>query len=320
MPRLSVLIPSYGHEAYLRQAVASVQAQTWSDWEIVLVDDRSPDGSWALAQELAADEPRLRIFQNAENLGSYGAQQEALSRANGGLIAVLNSDDFWAPGKLETQVGLLESHPEASACFVHGVPCLADGFPLSEPPVWPDRAGKAVRYGGALVHENRILASGVVFRREGLRFHTSLRYSGDWAALIEANMRGPLVSSAEMLTYWRQHDTNSYRLSPKQAWEEIRVRQAIRRQGTDFPAEPGELAAGLSMNELNLAALNILFGRMAQAASGPVDSLPLLKRRLAARGPKKWVQKRIWPQVSDFSQYTPPQSEPDPLELQAYAP
>jgi glycosyltransferase involved in cell wall biosynthesis len=320
MPRLSVLIPSYGHEAYLRQAIESVQAQTWTDWEIVLVDDRSPDGSWALAQELAASEPRLKVHQNEANLGSYGTQQEALNRAEGELIAVLNSDDFWAPDKLAAQVSLLDEHPEAAACFVHGVPCLADGTPVPEAPVWPDRAGRAARYGGSLAHENRILASGVVFRRQGLRFHTSLRYSGDWAALIEANMRGPLVSSAETLTFWRQHDTNSYRLSPKQAWEEIRVRQAIFRQGATFPAESGELEHGLLMNDLNLAALNILFGRMGQAASGSVGSLPLLKRRLAARGPKNWVQRRIWPQVEDFSLYNPPQSEPDLLELQAYAP
>lgn len=320
MPRLSVLIPSYGHESFLRQAVSSVQAQTWTDWEIVLVDDRSPDGSWDLAQALAAEEPRMRAFRNEENLGSYGTQQQALNRAEGELIAVLNSDDFWEPHKLAVQVDLLDRHPECSACFVHGVPCQKDGTPILEPPVWPHRAGASARYGGSLAHENRILASGVVFRRKGLRFVTSLRYSGDWAALLEANMRGPLAHSDQALTYWRQHDSNSYHLSPKQAWEEIRMRDMIRRQGSGFPAEPGELEDGLLKNELNLAALNILFGRMTEAARGPLGSLPLLKRRLAARGPKDWAQRRIWPQVEDFSLYNPPQSEPDALELFAYAP
>ncbi len=316
MPRVSVLIPSYGHAAFLSDAVASVQAQTFSDWEIVLVDDCSPDDSWPAAQALAASEPRLRAFRSEANRGTYGTQQAALERAEGDLIAVLNSDDFWAPEKLALQAQALDRHSEASACAANGVAAAADGSAQDAPALFPFSGEAPARPWGSLLHENPILASGVLFRREGLSFRSELRYSGDWMALLEAMLRGPLAPLHAPLTFWRQHDSNSYRLSPKQAWEEIRVRRAIR--AFDWTQAPGfgpEGEASLEQNGLNLMALHALFGQMPEARRlGPGRRDPRRWKRWAALHlPPDWVRRRLWPQVEDFAAFAPPAFEPEPF-------
>lgn len=106
VPAVSVLMPSYGHAEYVAEAIQSVLEQTWTDWELVVVDDCSPDDSNRIIRSFA--DPRIRLFISEVNRGTYGAQERALQLAEGSLIAILNSDDLWTPRKLEVQVELLK--------------------------------------------------------------------------------------------------------------------------------------------------------------------------------------------------------------------
>jgi len=264
VPRVSILIPSYNHAAFLKVALESVQAQTFTDWEVVLLDDGSRDNSVEVATQFAESDPRINVGVNPQNLGTYGTQQWALDMANGEFVAVLNSDDFWHPTKLQLQVDRLDAQPDASACFVLGRTTDADGSPIQDVDIHGAWSRDASSREWPLLHfENRILASGVVFRRP-LSFETTCRYSGDWIALLRAYRRGPLALVPEQLTYWRQHDNNTYRQSPAQAWEEIRVRESIRAQ---FPGPRDSMI----QNEVNLWSLRLLFG-------DAKESLELAKR------------------------------------------
>jgi glycosyl transferase family 2 len=114
-PALSVLIPTYQRREYVCRAVRSVFAQRYQDWELIVVDDGSTDGT---RQALQAAGPRLRYVWQ-ENRGVSAARNAGLRLARGEIVAFLDSDDRWLPDHLETVVAMLERYPEvvlASTC------------------------------------------------------------------------------------------------------------------------------------------------------------------------------------------------------------
>jgi teichuronic acid biosynthesis glycosyltransferase TuaG len=113
IPRVSVITPVWNAAATLGETVASVQAQSLGDWEMLLVDDGSTDGSRAVAERLAAADPRLRLLGWAENRGPAVARNAGIRAARGRFIAFLDSDDRWRPDKLSRQVAVMEGEGEA---------------------------------------------------------------------------------------------------------------------------------------------------------------------------------------------------------------
>jgi len=106
-PLVSVVTPVWNAAATLGAAVASVRAQSLGDWEMILVDDGSTDGSRALARGLAAADPRLRVLARADNGGAAAARNDGIRAARGRLIAFLDADDRWYPDKLARQTAFM---------------------------------------------------------------------------------------------------------------------------------------------------------------------------------------------------------------------
>ena len=113
-PAVSVVIPLYQTERYIRQTLQSVAAQTFEDFEILVIDDGSSDCGPALASSFA--DPRLRIISQA-NRGLAGARNTGIREARGAYIAFLDADDLWAPEKLAEHVACLEAQPEVGVSF-----------------------------------------------------------------------------------------------------------------------------------------------------------------------------------------------------------
>lgn len=302
-PRISIIIPSYNHGRFLKECLQRVIDQTFTDWELILVDDGSKDDSVAIAKSIL--DSRIQVYENDVNLGTYGTEQKALGLSRGEFIAVLNSDDLWHVEKLARQVDLLERHPEAVLCYSLGWKISDSGVIDTEDDVhldWPQEEIQDVL--PFLMYENRILASGVLFRREGLRFETTCRYSGDWLALLAQARRGPVTCLAERMTYWRMHDNNSFVLSPKQLAEEIRVRRAIAQVGAGWARSPeqlGKVIEGLGKNSLNLSVLAILFkDRPAALFAGltairfMADKKRAVKRTLSMFLPMSYLRRHFW--------------------------
>lgn len=108
-PRVSVIIPTFNRSAFLRQAIASVQAQTYADFELIVVDDGSTDDTAAAVAGF--DDPRI-IYVHQENAGRSAARNRAMAQASGEYIAFLDDDDLYLPHKLAVQVAFLETHAE----------------------------------------------------------------------------------------------------------------------------------------------------------------------------------------------------------------
>src|SRR5579864_7726046 len=93
-PFFSVIMAVYNHQDYVEQAIQSVLAQTDTDWELVVVNDGSTDGSWDVLKKLAARSPQIVLLQQA-NAGAAAARNNAVAHSRGSWIAYLDSDDCW---------------------------------------------------------------------------------------------------------------------------------------------------------------------------------------------------------------------------------
>ena len=110
-PRVSVVTPAYNAEPYLAQAINSILGQTFTDLELIVVDDASTDATAAILAGYR--DPRLRVVRNERNLGVVGARNRGLAMARGEFIAPFDADDISLPTRLEKQVVYLSDHPEA---------------------------------------------------------------------------------------------------------------------------------------------------------------------------------------------------------------
>ena len=119
-PRVSVIVIFLDAARFFEEAVASVFAQTYADWELLLVDDGSTDGSSALAREYSArnsDRVRYLTHPRCENRGMSASRNLGLREARGEYVAFLDADDIWLPGKLAQQVEILASYPSAMMLY-----------------------------------------------------------------------------------------------------------------------------------------------------------------------------------------------------------
>ncbi|HQY88194.1 MAG TPA: glycosyltransferase [Tepidisphaeraceae bacterium] len=119
-PTVTAIIIFLNGEKYLREAIESVLKQTFTDWELVLCDDGSTDGSTAIAKQYAARFPdRIRYIEhpNHENRGMSATRMHGVANSTGKYIAWLDADDAWLPNKLARQVEILDAHPEAAMCY-----------------------------------------------------------------------------------------------------------------------------------------------------------------------------------------------------------
>lgn len=110
-PLVSIITPTYNHEKYIGECIESVQAQTFSNWEMIVINDGSTDKTYEAALKSAGNDPRIRVI-NQENKGIFRLAEtynKALSLTNGKFIAILEGDDYWEHDKLEIQLEVMEN-------------------------------------------------------------------------------------------------------------------------------------------------------------------------------------------------------------------
>lgn len=115
--KVSVIMASYNHDKYVGRAIESVIKQTYSNWEMIIIDDCSNDSSVQIIQQYKDE--RITFYQAKENQGTICTFNELLKRARGEYIAILGSDDMWYPDKLQKQIEYLENNNEIAVCFSH---------------------------------------------------------------------------------------------------------------------------------------------------------------------------------------------------------
>jgi len=107
---VSIITPCYNSSKYIVEMIESVLAQIYQNWELLITDDCSTDNSRMIVMEYAAKDPRIKLFQLVENSGAGVARNNSIKNANGRYIAFLDSDDLWAPEKLERQLAFIKDN------------------------------------------------------------------------------------------------------------------------------------------------------------------------------------------------------------------
>jgi glycosyltransferase involved in cell wall biosynthesis len=231
----SVIIPCYNRNEYLVEALKSVRDQTRPVREIIVVDDGSTTPVQAPRDW---DGPPLRLVRT-ENRGVSAARNFGVSLATGSFIAFLDSDDAWAPRKIELQEDALSSSPDCVAVFTHRIE--KPDWPVCPPLDYPPPDASDHLFWRCLWKENFITLSSVMVRRETLLrvggFNEELRYCEDrelWFRLLTA---GRFVQVSLPLSYRRLHPrqmTNNFDAITvhRRKWRLI----VMREQGTRLAA------------------------------------------------------------------------------------
>jgi len=162
-PCVSVIVAVYNDAARLPRAIASIAVQTLTDWELIIVDDGSIDATRSVAEDLAAANPRIRTIFIAHT-GPGAARNAAIAEARGEWIAILDSDDYAAPERLERQLAFAQAHPTAGLVATQAWRIASNGRAWGTWAPGPDtiEAFRAKRDSGSLIY---FVHSSVMVRR-----------------------------------------------------------------------------------------------------------------------------------------------------------
>jgi alpha-1,3-rhamnosyltransferase len=212
---VTAVIPSYNHRDYIGAAIESVVSQTHPRMQLIVIDDGSTDGSVALLEQLAGRHGFELLTQ--ENGGVCRALNRAIrERARGEYIALLGSDDLWAPDKIELQLQRLRADPGAELCFSQAIsfersPQQTRGKPFPARP----REGRVV---GRVVLRQHVPAGTMLFSRrlyDALGGFDERLREEDWDFVIRAAARTRFVAVQRPLLYYRTHARNTMRTRPR---------------------------------------------------------------------------------------------------------
>ncbi len=197
---VSIIMPSYNTADYIGASIRSVQAQTYSNWELIIVDDCSTDNTDAVVAQFL-DDKRIRYLKNDHNSGAALSRNRALGEARGEWIAFLDSDDLWAPEKLDKQITFM---------------CI-NGYDFSYTDYMIQLNGQWLPwvYTGPSVVTRRKMYNycyfstiTVMYRRKkiGLIQIENLRKNNDYAMWLQAIEKSNCYRLPECLSYYIKHD------------------------------------------------------------------------------------------------------------------
>jgi glycosyltransferase involved in cell wall biosynthesis len=227
-------MPVYNAEQYVLQATESILTQTFGDFEFIIIDDGSSDGSTAILQELAARDARIRLISRP-NTGYTVALNEALSLARAPYVARMDADDISMPTRFEKQIAYLRSHPD---CVLVGSRILTIdpfGSPLYEPhhPLVHEEIEKQLLngVGWAIVHPVSMIVRSHMVALGGYR--VEMEPAEDLDLFLRLAERGKIANLPEVLLYYRQHvkSVNHTRYEEQNKATGVIVAEAYARRG-----------------------------------------------------------------------------------------
>ena len=208
MPMVSVITPTYNRAHMLKDAIESVLAQTLTDWEHVIVDDGSTDGTAALVQDYVQRDSRIHYLYRT-NGGLPAARNAGLAEARSAYVAFLDDDDLFLPDKLKQQVAVMARRPDLGLLYapvreVHDNRDTAKSLPP-----------RLIRTFEELFHGNTPQVSSVLVRRACLDqvggFDETLRHCQDYDLWLRLAARFPFDYLSEPVAVYRRHRTNMSR-------------------------------------------------------------------------------------------------------------
>ena len=207
-PLVSIVMPAHNYGRFIAEAIESFVAQTFADFELIVVDDASTDDTVEVVQ--GYDDSRIALIKRQVcSCSGVWARNDGLSAAGGSLIAVADADDVSLPDRLEQQVNFLRRYPEIDIVGGGLIPVDQNGSPIGLPVLKPVYRNRPDRYRKALLMGRPVVLHGtLMFRKhilKQLRGYGDYASSGDYEFLLRASRYFRLCNLNEILIYCRQH-------------------------------------------------------------------------------------------------------------------
>jgi glycosyltransferase involved in cell wall biosynthesis len=201
VPRISVLMPVYNAEAYVSEAIASILHQSYADFELLVIDDGSQDGSMERISSFTDN--RIKLIRHSINKGLVVRLNEGLAVASGDYIARMDADDISTPDRLRVQIDFMEQHPQIGVCGSRGL-LLGTNVKWGEA-LHPEEAKCRLLFRCCMIHPT------VMIRRRALQksrlcYEESFRHAEDyrlWSELVEHTAFSNLP---DLLLSYRLHE------------------------------------------------------------------------------------------------------------------
>lgn len=304
-PLVSVCVPSYNYGRFLSDCIRSVQEQTLPDWELLICDDCSTDGTKEIVERYVAEDERVRYIRNECRLGMNANLSRVAQQARGKYLKILCADDWLLPACLEQMAGLLEKYSRVVLGTSAVVMTEEDGTPYevnflfgTEVAVLPgakmlNRMARGHGFGG----NSSFLIRSSAYRRVG-GYDPTVRYAADYDLAARLCRIGDYLHTDAALFYGRSHPNSSTSKDPKKLVDVVdrfkipdkifRPRRFLDREWRRYSLLTGLLTARYSLN----LAFELLRGHYQYASSlgkilrskgNFVAGLPLLLLHVPAR-------------------------------------
>jgi glycosyltransferase involved in cell wall biosynthesis len=260
-PQISVVMPVHNALPFLDESIKSILAQTLSDFEFVIFDDASTDGSTELLRKWARRDARIQLHEGSDRLGLAGSSNAVVSKAKAPIVARMDADDVAHPDRLRRQLNIIESHPDVAV-----IGTLCDGIDASGRVVRPRDRWRLVRRSNYVPFPH----GSVMFRREAFDavggYDEKAVRAEDQDLFSRMSANGRVVTLPDILYSYRYHSNNATILN-------------------------GKLAVGEnhSQNGHALAAFYMLGAMRLWAGEPPMLLQPLLEKKSLRWNPKTLV-------------------------------
>jgi glycosyltransferase involved in cell wall biosynthesis len=221
-PTISVLLPVYNAERFLAQAIDSVLQQTFTDFELLLLDDCSTDGSLSIMESYT--DPRIRLYRNEKNLGISKSLNKGIALANADLIARMDADDICYPHRLEKQYAYLLAHPECALLSSWVRVITEDGKLVRQDDF------KSPYYYYNLTFECWMYHPSIVFRKAAILQvgGYTVPYSEDFELFWQVSRNHLIHNLPEVLLDYRQSPQSLHQVQKKNEYELAQHQQVLR--------------------------------------------------------------------------------------------
>ncbi|HEY4290085.1 MAG TPA: glycosyltransferase family 2 protein [Puia sp.] len=206
-PLVSVLMTAYNRERFIAEAIESVLGSTYTNFELIILDDCSSDTTLEIAHVYAKRDSRIRVYKNGHNLGDYNNRNQAASYATGKYIKYVDSDDIIYSHGLEVMVKAMEKYPECAVGIVSLYIQEEKPYPFI---LNPEESYRRHFYEKGIFETG---PGGLIFNTEKfmqIGGFSGKRYIGDIEINLRLAAKWPIVKIASSLIFWRQHEQQEY--------------------------------------------------------------------------------------------------------------
>lgn len=216
-PLVSVVMPCHNGAQYISEAIRSVLAQSYVNWELIVVDDGSTDDSLSIVKSMK--DSRITLVRNKKNYGICHSLNKGIKRAKGKYIARLDADDMMLPGRLSAQIEFMEQHPDYAVVGGNHIVMDMDGMPLGMT-AYPE-TDKEIRFFANIF--NPFAHSSVMIRKavleEGYRYSNKYPYCEDYHLWMQIIRKHKLHNLQQTITLYRKNEKGLSVTNAKEQYE-----------------------------------------------------------------------------------------------------